>query len=235
MTFKGKRAVIACVVAACVLTLGGAATLGHLLRSYPAQPNPRSESKEEPAVTGSSLPVILGCWEVLAQGTGLSATWVPECPELPEVKQAELAWPEGIIRLPALEPGSPPMERAQTQSTLSEELALEGEGALLFLPAKADGSGYFVAGWATETTPTPRETASEEAELEDEPVRKQGLIIGRYGAPPPSIATPAGRVYLSRDWTPLGLQKNWESMPDVRYATPSQESYGEEDSTAVAP
>lgn len=235
MTFKGKRAVIACVVAACVLTLGGAATLGHMLISYPTQPNPPLESKEEPAVSGSSLPVILGCWEVLAQGTGLSATWLPECPELPEVKQAEIAWSEGILRLPALEPGTPPMKRAQTQATLSEELALEGEGALLFLPAKADGSGYFVAGWATETTPTPGEPASEEDELETETVRKQGLIIGRYGAPPPSIATPAGRVYLSRDWTPLGLQKNWESMPDVRYATPNEESDGEEDSTAVAP
>ena len=230
MTFKGKRAVIAGVVTACVLTLGGAATLAHRLLSYPTQSAPHPEIKEEPDIAGSSILVVLGCWEVTTQGAAVMARWSSQCTDVTAAPHGEVPWPEGVIRLPALGPGEPPMGRAQTHAVLSEELALEGEGALLFLPAKADGSGYYVAAWATETIPN---HGSLDETLEPETVRKHGLVIGRYGAPPPSIATPAGRVYLSRDWTPLGLQKNWENRADVRYL-PAEEDI-EEDSAGEAP
>jgi len=150
-----------------------------------------------------------GCWEVaILEETTLFATWLASCPTEKAAQLGELPWLEKPIHLPGLEAGLPALATAQTEATLSPELAEEGEGALLFLPANSKGDGYYVAAWQVED---PSEDESEDVEITN------GIVVRRFGAPPPSVPTPAGRVYLARKWTPQGVRESHEALKSQMY------------------
>jgi hypothetical protein len=172
----------------------------------------------EPAlVAGSSVPVIpTGCWEVAANSdTELSATWIPACTQLTPAIYGNQAWPQGVLRLPALAAGQPPMDHAQPHVVLSEVTAQHGTGGLLYLPVSADGTGYYVAGW--------RQT--EEPDDEAPPVTvTRGIQIGIYGAPPTSLSTPGGWVYLSAEFSP----RTRSSESKAEETAPEEDAHGAE-------
>ncbi|WP_157657700.1 hypothetical protein [Burkholderia ubonensis] len=196
-SLQGKRAVIAGLVTVSLVVLAGGVALSSMLKQQPAKT--AKVTKEEPAnPAGSSIPAPApGCWDVaLNNGVELVATWVSECSAAAPAILGDQAWPQGTIRLPALSSKEPPMAQAQLRAVLSEDLAQHGAGAMLYLPANSDGSGYYVAAWAKEEAP------AEEAATA--PGVQRGLQVGLYGAPPTSVATPGGRVYLSTEFSPRG-------------------------------
>lgn len=195
-SLQGKRAVIAGLVTASLVVLAGGAALSSMLKQQPAKT--AKVTKEEPAnPAGSSIPTPApGCWDVaLNNGVELVATWVSECSAAAPAILGDQAWPQGPIRLPALSSKEPPMKQAQLRAVLSEDLAQHGAGAMLYLPANSDGSGYYVAAW---------EVVESQADEDATQVQKRGLQVGLYGAPPTSVATPGGRVYLSTEFSPRG-------------------------------
>jgi hypothetical protein len=157
-------------------------------------------TQEEPASTaGFSLsePKKAGCWEVALASEGLSARWLATC-DAPAVVLGPHHWREGIVRLPGAEGVEPLLSRAQAAAVLSDELAQRGEGALLFLPTTEAGAGYYVAAWSV--TGERDATHADNDEPASTPAR--GYVLGRYGAAPVSVLTPAGRVYLHPDFAP---------------------------------
>lgn len=202
MSRTAKRAVIACAVAALFSLATATAVLNHVLSQQVVQRH--DKPKTEPAEpAGSSIPPVVtkGCWELRASNDyQLSATWLSACASVAEPPSSELEWPQGVIRLPAFTEKEPLMTKAVTQATLTDELALEGAGAMLYLPANENGGGYYVAGWVVEADADPD---SEETGT----TIQRGLVIGRYGSPPPSVAVPSGRVYLSKEFTPAQLRE----------------------------
>lgn len=182
---QGKRVIIASAVVTCLV-----AALGGVALNYVAGPPDKAAqvSKEEPTLSvGSSVAAPApGCWTVaLTNDTELSATWAPTCPGVPKVTLGPREWLTKPLQLPALSLAPPALTQAQTRAVISEEQALHGAGAMLFLPASADGSGYYVAAWV-----------ADHADDSDEPTPK-GLQLGLYSAPPTSVAVPHDRVYLT--------------------------------------
>ena len=207
------------LVTASLVVLAGGAALSSMLKQQPAKT--AKATKEEPAIpAGSSIPAPApGCWAVtLNNGVELVATWVPECPAAAPAPFGDQALPQGTIRLPAFNSKEPPMAQAQPRAVQSEDLAQHGAGAMLYLPANTDGSGYYVAAWAVEEAPTEEDAA---------PVVKSGLQVGLYGAPPTSVATPGGRVYLSPEFSPHGRQFS----PDVTLRGSGAEADSDDDSS----
>lgn len=199
-SLQGKRSVIACLVTACVVVvLAGGATLSYMLKQQPVM-TPKVKQEEPANSAGSSVPEKApGCWDVAVNnGAELVATWVPECPAAAPATLGDLPWPQGVIRLPVFSNKEPAMAQAQPRMVMSDELAQHGAGAMLYLPANTDGSGYYVAAWAVE------EESDDEAAAA---TVKGGVQVGLYGAPPTSVATPGGRVYLSREFTPQGVRQ----------------------------
>ncbi|KVP16809.1 hypothetical protein WJ84_00620 [Burkholderia ubonensis] len=187
------------MLTACVVVLAGGAMMSYLLNKQPVK-SPKVTTEEPAKFAGSSIPVKSpGCWDVtLDNGVELVATWNPDCPGAAPATLGDQPWLQGTIRLPALSNKEPAMAQAQPRMQLSEELAQHGVGALLFLPANTDGSGYYVAAWAVD------EESEDEAAARNV---KRGLQVGLYGAPPTSVATPGGRVYLSREFAPQGVRQ----------------------------
>lgn len=201
MSRTTKRAVIAFAVAALFSLAAAAAVLNHVLSQQVIQRH--DAHKEKPAeLAGSSIPPVVtkGCWEVRASNDyQLSATWLSACAGVTDPPTGEIEWPHDVIRLPAFTDKEPLMTRALTHATLTDELALEGAGAMLYLPANESGGGYYVAGWVVESD------ADEESEDAGTTIQR-GLVIGRYGSPPPSVAVPSGRVYMAKEFTPQQLR-----------------------------
>jgi len=206
-SLQGKRAITAGVVAVCAVVITGCATLSYLLGDSPVRA-PKVKQEEPASPAGFSLPgkAHPGCWELTVTDSELAARWVAGC-DAPGTL-GDLPWPSGVVRLPTDGDAAPPMALAQAQATLSAELAQSGLGALLYLPANAAGGGYYVAAWSSD---------DEAEDSEDAPVPR-GLRIGRYGAPPSSIVTPAGRVYLSPELSP----KRVVAAPEIHQ--PDQDS-----------
>ena len=229
---QGKRAALALAVAACAVAVAGAATLSDVLSQRPVIAP--EVTQEEPAVpAGFSSPEIktAGCWEVKLAEAELSANWVPACPDNPPAVLGVHAWRAGVVRLPGVPGAEPAMARAQVQSSLSEELAQHGEGALLFLPTTAAGAGYYVAAWSVS------DASDESAEDGSRPAPKQlrGYQVGRYGAPPVSMPTPGGRVYLQPDFAPRrALAQNAAQELDPQVAPEAQEPASEPEAATSA-
>jgi hypothetical protein len=163
-------------------------------------PEAKQEEPAKPAGFSVSESKPAGCWEVRLAAGALSARWLAVCEaSTADVKLGARSWHEGVIRLPGAAGEEPQMTRAQAESEFSEELALQGEGALLFLPSAASGAGYYVAAWAAPAT-----DEADDADVDDEPPRPvhRGYQVGRYGAPPASVQTPGGRVYLRAEFSP---------------------------------
>lgn len=110
------------------------------------------------------------------------------------------------------------MRNAQTEVDLSETVAQFGKGALLYLPTGADGSGYFVAGWQADPSEGPQTGIP------------KGIEIGRYGAPPLSIQTPAGYVYLTQDFAPKFRREPRISADTSGSADASDDANSDQDS-----
>lgn len=220
---QGKRTVIAALVTASVVVVVAGAVMSHVLSKNPPVAIAKQVSQGEPATTaGSSVPVIpTGCWEVVPNSdTELSATWIPACAQVAPAKYGNQGWPQAMLRLPALAAGQPPMDHAQPHLVLSEVTAQHGTGGLLYLPVSADGTGYYVAGW---------QTSDESDESDAPPAGKRGIQIGLYGAPPTSVSTPGGWVYLSaefspRTWSSASKAEEPESAEDAQSADDTDES-----------
>jgi hypothetical protein len=194
--------------------------MSHELSKNPPLAIAKQVRQGEPAITaGSSVPVVLptGCWDVTANSDNeLSATWVAACTQVPPAKYGNQDWPQAVLRLPALAAGQPPMDHAQPHVVLSEVTAQHGAGGLLYLPVSADGTGYYVAGWQT----------TDDSDDEDAPAAgKRGIQIGLYGAPPPSVATPGGRVYLSAEFSP----RAWSTASKAEEPAAVEDAHSEGD------
>ena len=201
-SLQGKRTVIVGLAAVCAVAVVGATTLSQMLSQSPViAPEVTQEEPAKPA--GFSVPdaTPAGCWEVRLSDAALSARWVEHCDPAGAGTPGTHAWREGVIRLPGAAGAVPKMDHAQAQAEFSEDLALAGAGALLFLPISAAGAGYYVAAWAQ---PLGAAEAADDAEAADgapAPVTR-GYQVGRYGAPPASVLTPAGRIYLRAEYSP---------------------------------
>lgn len=200
-SLPGKRTALVGLLAVCAVAVVGAATLSEMLSQPPViAPEAKQEEPVKPA--GFSMPESkpAGCWEASVAANALSARWLSVCEaSAADVKLGAHSWREGVIRFPGAAGEEPQMTRAQAESDFSEELALQGKGALLFLPSTALGAGYYVAAWAA-----PAADEDDDADVDDEqprPVRR-GYQVGRYGAPPASVQTPVGRVYLRAEFSP---------------------------------
>ncbi len=137
--------------------------------------------------------VKVGCWQVQLQDADqveLSAQWLPVCPPAakPTTESSEGVLPTEPFYLSGWAPGTPLMAQARSAVVLSEAFAgVEDVAAgMLYLPATEDGRGYYVAAWV---------------QVGDAGEQLSGLKVGRYGAPPPSINTKGGRVYLDSPWS----------------------------------
>lgn len=217
-SLQGKRTVIAALVTACAVVATAGAFMSYQLNRNPPFVIATQVKQAEPATTaGSSVPVLqTGCWDVaLSNDTELNATWVPACEGAPPVALGEQPWPQGVVRLRALGPGEPPMSWAQPHAEMSRELAQHGTGALLYLPANSDGSGYYVAAWSIGASADDEEPAT---------AVKRGLTVGVYGAPPSSVATSTGRVYLNTDLSP-------RKMAGTRHEADESDAEGDDDAT----
>lgn len=129
----------------------------------------------------------LGCWQLESTAPGaVSALWLDQCPDAtnPTLSAGEYPLPTAPVYLSAWAHGTPKMQWAQQAVELREELSgmEDTQAGLLYLPATADGRGYFVAAWSQVT-----------AEGEE----RTGIKVGYYGAPPTSVDTSAGRVFMS--------------------------------------
>ncbi|MBU9199820.1 hypothetical protein KTD31_00205 [Burkholderia multivorans] len=154
-----------------------------------------------------------------ATDTTLKAMWEPVCSAPPVIGSVVQGWPTNTLRLPAsTTDGTPDMRTAQTEVALSSDVAQFGEGALLYLPTGADGSGYYVAGWRADSS----------AESSQPGIRK-GIEIGRYGAPPLSIETPSGYVYLTPEFAPKRHQAMQRHSDDEDPANTSDEPDSDRD------
>lgn len=144
-----------------------------------------SALSEAEAAAPTSNETRMGCWRVRGELTGLSAHWEFPCSVALGAVQKfplELGWPEEGITLPAMEPGVPETSHQKVEAEMSALTAAKGKGALLYLPATRDGRGYYVAGWAAEST--------------------RGWTVGTYGTYPCSVQTPAGRVFFAEEFKP---------------------------------
>jgi hypothetical protein len=200
-SLQGKRTVVAALVTACSVVVTAGAFMSYQLNKNPPLAIAAQVKQVEPAVVaGSSVPAPpTGCWDVsISNDTELAATWARDCADAPPVSTGEQPWPRGVVRLRALGAGEPPMAWAQPRAVLSQELAQHGTGALVYLPANSDGSGYYVAAWSLAGSTDDEESAV---------AVKRGITVGVYGAPPTSVATPSGRVYLNTDLSP----RSWSS------------------------
>jgi hypothetical protein len=218
-SLQGKRTVIAALVTACVVVVAAGAVMSHVLSKNPPLAIAEQVRQGEPAViAGSSVPVVpTGCWEVVPNSdTELSATWIPACTQVPPAKYGNQDWPQATLRLPALAAGQPPMDHAQPHLVLSEVTAQHGTGGLLYLPVSADGTGYYVAGW---------QTADESDEADAPAAGKRGIQIGLYGAPPTSVSTPGGWVYLSAEFSP----RTWSSASKAEEPASAEDAHSADD------
>lgn len=216
-SLQGKRAVIAGLVTACAVAVAGVASLSNALGKQPvivAKGIPEGPTNS----VGSSLPAntVSGCWEVALAGNALSAHWLTACDRAGPAPLGDQPWPDGTLRLPATAGVELVMAQVDVHAILSEELAERGTGALLFLPASASGAGYYVAAW---TKPSDADNA-DGAELVG-----RGIKVGLYGGAPYSVVTPAGRVYLTPEFSPRrtlapGAGEEAESTEALTVSTP---------------
>ncbi len=235
-SLQGKRTVIAALVTASVVVVVAGAVMGHVLSKNPPGAMARQVKQEEPAsLAGSSVPALpTGCWEVAASSdTELNATWITACPQVPPATYGNQPWPTGVLRLPALAAGTPPMDHAQPHIALSDTTAQHGLGGLLYLPVSADGTGYYVAAWQVVAASDDEETP---------PTVNRGVQVGIYGAPPTSIAIPGGWVYLNADFSPKarsteGNAEEKAQEPDAQSSDDTDESTDSDspEKTADAP
>lgn len=199
MTFrKGHRVAHFGVATACLVVL--AINAAFVIPRQNSVANTVKVTKATPVEsTGVALsPAGTGCWEVtLNRSSELTSIWVPECPATQPALLGERPMQPEVLRLPALSSGEPPMAQAQPRAVMSADLAQRGAGALVYLPASPNGAGYYVAAWAIEEPASNPELPT---------MVKSGLQVGIYGAPPSSVMTPAGRVYLNSELSPRGRQ-----------------------------
>jgi hypothetical protein len=216
-------------LAVCAVAVVGAATLSEMF-SQPQVIAPEAKQEEPAKPAGFSVPESkpAGCWEITLANDALSARWRSMCEaSAADVKLGAHSWREGVIRLPGTAGEEPRMARAHAESEFSEELALQGEGALLFLPSAASGAGYYVAAWAASDDGEESDANIAADSDEPQPVRvSRGYQVGRYGAPPASVNTPAGRVYLRAEFSPrrAELQHARAETADEPVATEHQDS-----------
>lgn len=134
---------------------------------------------------GGAVPYAYGCWVVNADEVKVDGEWQYPCRvALPTTKlrlPSTIDWPDAALVLPAIEPGPIPQVTDRVEALLRAETASKGVAGLLFLPASRDGAGLYVAAW-------------------EGPSGDAGWSLGAYSAFPASVATPAGRAYLSPDF-----------------------------------
>lgn len=202
-----KAALLLAGAAFSIATVGGLA-LGHQLNKHTigSKQGVRApvRNPEETLLTAAS-PAINGCWQVAgsADHRELAAVWHSRCPGEPLTELDERPWLTESVYLPAQVPGDPSMAQARTHAVMESDLALTGTGALLYLPV-ADHSGYYVAGWEVATSKIEKDADGDRVRAT---TTRRGVVIGRYGAPPPSVPTPTGRVFLSKDFSPHLVQR----------------------------
>ncbi|MDN8079061.1 hypothetical protein [Burkholderia multivorans] len=222
ISLHGKRAIIvgAVVALGAVLAAGTAINLLLTPPHFEVSPQGTKEAPAQSAGASASAPLPApGCWAVSATDTTLKAMWEPVCSAPPVIGSVVQGWPTNTLRLPAsTTDGTPDMRTAQTEVALSSDVAQFGEGALLYLPTGADGSGYYVAGWRADSS----------AESSQPGIRK-GIEIGRYGAPPLSIETPSGYVYLTPEFAPKRHQAMQRHSDDEDPANTSDEPDSDRD------
>ncbi len=197
-SLKSKRAILPAIGVALVVAIVAEVKLARTAaasRPINAEPVP----VEQPAEVVESRSLTVGCWEVSGtDGSELRAVWVANCPDATAPELGAGTWPVSTFRLPAREPGEPSVRQAVTQARMSPDLAVTGQGAMLYLPI-SDQSGYYVAGWSLKTAHSER---AEDGTVDKVTVSRRGTVLGLYGAPPTSVATPHGRVYLSEEFSP---------------------------------